>query len=108
MALNDSADVLIPALREHQQRLLVAGAVGIAVSLIGAFFNLTQFMQSSLMGYMLCLGFPLGGPALGMVHQLSGGAGGVLIRRQMGAASRVTPVMTALFLQIALGMHRLY
>jgi len=108
MELNESADVLIPSLREHQQRLFVAGAIGLAVSVIGAFFNLTQFMQSYLMAYMFCLGVTLGCLALGMVHQLSGGAWGVLIRRQIGAASRVIPVMTVLFLPIALGMHRLY
>ena len=43
-----------------------------------------------------------------MVHQLSGGAWGVVIRRPIGAASRVLPVLTLLFLPIALGMHHLY
>jgi hypothetical protein len=57
------------------------------------------------MAYMLCLGVTLGCLALGMVHQLSGGAWGVVIRRPIGAAARVLPVMTALFLPIALGMR---
>ena len=35
-----------------------------------------------------------------MVHQLSGGAWGVVIRRPIGAASRVLPVLTLLFLPI--------
>ena len=43
-----------------------------------------------------------------MVHQLSGGAWGVVIRRPIGAASRTLPVMTVLFLPIALGMRYLY
>ena len=60
------------------------------------------------MAYMLCLGITLGCLALGMVHQLSGGAWGVVIRRPIGAASRVLPVMTLLFLPIALGMSHLY
>ena len=47
----------------------------------------------------------LGCLALGMVHQLSGGAWGVVIRRPIGAAARVLPVMTLLFLPIALGMR---
>ena len=51
-----------------------------------------------------CLGVTLGCLALGMMHQLSGGAWGVVIRRPIGAASRVLPVMTALFLPIVLGM----
>ena len=60
------------------------------------------------MAYMLCLGATLGCLALGMVHQLSGGAWGVLIRRPIGAASRVMPIMTALFLPIALSVRSLY
>src|SRR4029078_4358331 len=47
-------------------------------------------------------------PPLGCGHQLSGGAWGVLIRRPIGAASRVIPLMTVLFLPIALGVTRIY
>jgi hypothetical protein len=60
------------------------------------------------MAYMLCLGVTLGCLALGMVHQLSGGAWGVLIRRPIGAATRVLPIMTLLFLPIVAGMRTLY
>ena len=60
------------------------------------------------MAYMFCLGVTLGCLALGMIHQLSGGAWGVVIRRPIGAASRVLPVLTLLFLPIALGMRHLY
>jgi hypothetical protein len=104
----ETADVAIPELAGLQRRFLIAGAVGAVISLLGAFFNLTQFLQSYLMAYMLCLGVTLGCLALGMVHQLSGGAWGVVLRRPIGAASRVLPVMTVLFLPIALGMSRLY
>jgi hypothetical protein len=108
MPLTQTADAAIPELARHQRTLLLAGAVGAVVSLGGAFLNFTQFMQSYLMAYMLCLGVTLGSLALGMVHQLSGGAWGVVIRRPIGAAARVLPVMTLLFLPIALGMSRLY
>src|SRR5262245_50538048 len=104
----ETADVAIPELAGLQRRFLVFGAVGLAISLVGALLNLTQFLQSYLMAYMLCLGVTLGCLALGMVHQLSGGAWGVVLRRPIGAASRVLPVMTLLFLPIALGMVRLY
>ena len=46
------------------------------------------------------LGATLGCLALGMIHQLSGGAWGVVTRRLFGAASRVLPVLTLLFLPI--------
>ncbi len=108
MPLTQTADAAIPELARHQRTLLLAGAVGALVSLGGAFLNVTQFMQSYLMAYMLCLGVTLGSLALGMVHQLSGGAWGVVIRRPIGAAARVLPVMTLLFVPIALGMSRLY
>lgn len=108
MAITQTADQLIPDLRILQQRLLLAGGVGALLSLAGWWSTPTQFFQSYLMGYMLVLGITLGCLALGMVHQLSGGAWGVLIRRPIGAAARVLPILTVLFLPIALGMHDLY
>jgi hypothetical protein len=106
--LTQTADVAIPELKGLQGRLLVAGAVGAVVSIAGWFIDPTQFYQSYLMAYMLCLGVTLGCLALGMIHQLSGGAWGVLIRRPIGAAARVIPIMTVLFLPIVLGMSHLY
>jgi hypothetical protein len=108
MTLKETADVAIPELAVHQRRFLLAGAGLALVSLVGLATNPTQFFQSYLMAFMLCLGVTLGCFAVGMMHQLSGGAWGVVIRRPIGAASRVLPVMTALFIPIVLGMTRLY
>jgi len=106
--LTQTADVAIPELKGLQQRLFIAGAVGALLSVLGVLLNPSQFLQSYLMAYMLWLGVTLGCLALGMIHQLSGGAWGVLIRLPIGAATRVLPVMTVLFLPIALGMSRIY
>ncbi len=108
MVFEQTADALIPELRRHQRTLLTAGAAGLLLSAVGGAFNPTQFFQSYLMAYMFCLGATLGCLALGMVHQLSGGAWGVVLRRPIGAATRVLPIMTILFLPIVLGMGRLY
>src|SRR5436309_4994419 len=108
MELTESADVAIPALAGLQRRFLLAGAAGLAVSFVGLLIDSRQFLQSYLMAYMLCLGVTLGCLALGMVHQLSGGAWGVVLRRPIGAASRILPILTALFLPIAVGMRNLY
>ena len=78
------------------------------MSLAGLFLEPKQFFQSYLMAYMFVLGITLGCLALGMVHQLSGGAWGVVIRRPMGAATRTIPIVTLLFLPIAFGMRHLY
>jgi hypothetical protein len=108
MAYTESADVAIPELAGLQRRFLIAGGAAALVSLAGLIQDPTQFLQSYLMAYMWVLGATLGCLALGMVHQLSGGAWGVVIRRPIGAATRILPIMTALFLPVALGMHRLY
>jgi hypothetical protein len=108
MAIGQTADELIPVLRTHQQRLFAAGVAGGLLSIVGWWIDPTQFFQSYLMAYMFVLGITLGCLAVGMIHQLSGGAWGVLIRRPIGAASRVLPVLTVLFLPIVLGMPRLY
>src|SRR5947208_2915625 len=106
--IRETADHSIPELAHRQRQLLIAGAAGLGVSAIGVFVDATQFLQSYLMAYMFVLGITLGCLALGMVHQLSGGAWGVVIRRPIGAATRTLPVLTLLFLPIAFGMHRLY
>jgi hypothetical protein len=106
--LRQPADQLIPELAGYQRRLLIGGGVGGAVSLIGLWSNPAQFFQSYLMAYMFVLGATLGCLALGMIHQLSGGAWGVVTRRLIGAASRVLPVLTLLFLPIAFGIGHLY
>jgi len=108
MVINETADVAIPELAGVQRRAFAVGAVAALVSAIGLFVNVDQFLQSYLMAFMWCLGVTLGCLALGMVHQLSGGAWGVVLRRPIGAAARVLPVMTALFLPIVVGARHLY
>jgi hypothetical protein len=108
MPLRETADELIPELGPLQRRMLIAGGAGLLLSGAGWFLNPAQFFQSYLMAYMLWLGVTLGCLALGMVHQLSGGAWGVVIRRPIGAAARTLPVMTVLFIPVLLGISHLY
>ena len=103
-----TADELIPELGRYQRRFLVAGAIGLAVSAVGLFIDPRQFFQSYLTAYMLVLGATNGSLALGMIHQLSGGAWGVVTRRIFGAASRVLPVLTLMYLPLVFGLHDLY
>jgi hypothetical protein len=108
MRLDLSPDRFIPELARYQRLLLIAGGAGLLVSFVGLFLDRRQFFQSYLMAYMLVLGATLGSLALGMIHQLSGGAWGVVTRRIFGAASRVLPVLTVLFLPLVFGLHDLY
>ncbi len=108
MALTQTAGQLIPDLAPKQRQLLIVGVVAILVSLLALFTNAPQFLRAYLVGYMYCLALTLGCLVLQMVHQLSGGAWGVVTRRLSGAASRLMPLMTVLFVPIALGLHQLY
>ena len=108
MRLTQTADQLIPELATYQRRLFMAGAIGAALSVVGLFVNAAQFFQSYLMTFMMLLGATLGCLAFGMIHQLSGGAWGVVTRRIFGAASRVLPLLTLMYLPIVFGMHHLY
>ena len=108
MRLDLNPDRLIPELARYQRQLLIAGGAGAAASLVGLFLDRRQFFQSYLMTFMLLLGATLGSLALGMIHQLSGGAWGVVTRRIFGAASRVLPVLTLLYLPLLFGLHDLY
>src|SRR5215467_12286130 len=110
MVLQQTAGELIPELERYQLPLIAAGVSGVIVAATAAALtgDATQFYQSYLIGYMLCLGVTLGCLALGMMHQLTGGAWGVVLRRPIGAAARVLPLLTLLFLPILLGMSHLY
>ena len=110
MDIERTAGELIPDLERYPALLWAAGGAGLLLALIGALLlgDWTEFFQAYLIGYMFCLGISLGCLALGMVHQLSGGAWGVVLRRPIGAAARVLPVLTVLFLPIVFGMGRLY
>jgi hypothetical protein len=108
MPITQTADELFPELARYQRHLLVGGGIGLLISLVELLFAPTQFYQSYLMGYMFCLSITLGCLALGMVHQLSGGAWGIVIRRPIGAASRLLPLMTLLFVPVVVGMNNLY
>jgi hypothetical protein len=87
---------------------LLAGIVGLVVCALGFAFDREQFFRSYLVGYMFWLGVALGSMALAMVHHMSGGAWGMVVRRIFEASSRTLPLLAVLFLPIVLGMHELY
>ena len=108
MALRETAEQIFPELAQNQRNFLLAGAAGAVLSVVGYVTNQEQFFTSYLMAYMLVLGLTLGSLGFAMVHQLSGGAWGVVARQSLGAASRVIPYLTILFIPIIVGMPHLY
>ncbi len=89
-------------------RARIVGGAALMLCVFGAFVSPDQFLRSYLVGYMLVLGVVLGSLAILMLHQLTGGAWGLVIRRILEAAVRTVPLMALLFLPLALGVGRLY
>lgn len=91
-----------------RQRSLIVGVAGLAAAGIGAFLNPGQFFHSYLLAFLFWLAAALGGLALSMLHHMTGGGWGVVLRRIFEAAARTLPWMALLFVPIAFGMKHLY
>ena len=92
----------------RRSRALVVGAAALLLCAVGFFLNRDQFFRAWLIGYMLWLGVALGSMGLMMIHHLSGGAWGMVVRRVWEASSRTLPLLTILFIPVLLGLNRLY
>ena len=91
-----------------QRGCLIAGVVGLVLCLIGGFISTRQFFQSYLFAYVFWLGIALGSLGLVMLHNLSGGAWGVVIRRFLESGMMTLPLMAVLFLPLLFGLHSAY
>jgi hypothetical protein len=91
-----------------ERRLLVVGALALALAIAWGVANPTQFFRSYLLAYVFWIGLPLGCLALLMLHHLAGGYWGFVIRRSLEAGTRTFWVMAVLFIPILIGMSRLF
>jgi hypothetical protein len=96
------------ALDRVQRIALVVGIAGAVLCAASALVEPATFFRAYLFAYVFVIGITLGALALVMVHHLSGGAWGLMIRRLLEAATRTLPVLAALFLPILLGLSELY
>ncbi len=107
--MNHSADsYAAPSLRQARRRMLLVGSVSLAVSLVGASIDPKQFLYSYLVAFMFWLGIALGCLAIVMLHHLSGGRWGLVIRRMLEAGTRTLPLMALMFVPVAVGVGSLY
>ena len=99
---------LIADFDRFSRRALTVGGVGLALCALGWVLNPAQFYRSYLVGFLFWNGVALGCMAIAFLHQLSGGAWGVVIRRILESASRTFPLTLVLFLPLIFGIHSLY
>jgi hypothetical protein len=113
MMIAARADFRVPAeLESHLKSLRVkagvVGAIGVALTVVGAFIDTTQFFRSYLWAYVFWLGITIGCMSWLMVQYLSGGAWGVMSRRICEAASKIFPLWLVLFIPLIIGIPFLY
>jgi hypothetical protein len=91
-----------------QRIALAVGCAGLALCGLGAIFDPHQFFHSYLMAFTAWAGIALGSLALWMIHNLTGGAWGLVLRRFLEAATRTLPLLVVAFLPIALSLSSTY
>lgn len=101
-------DVLESRLERAQKWALGLGLVGVAFCALGAVVDAQQFFVSYLFGYLFWLGLPLGCLGALMLHHLTGGRWGFVIRRILEASLMTLPLMALLFVPILFGLGHLY
>jgi hypothetical protein len=87
--------------------LIVGGASALATAAL-AFANPAQFFRSYLVAFIWVFGCAMGCFGLMMLHHLSSGAWGLMIRRIFEAAARTIPLLGVAFIPIALGVKSIY
>lgn len=87
---------------------LGVAAVAAALAAIGGFLDPDQFFKSYLLGYLLMLGIACGCLGLCLLHHMSRGAWGLMLRRVWEAAIKTLPVVALLFIPIVLGREHIY
>ena len=91
-----------------QGPVLIVAAIGVIATVIGAFLEPSQFFRSYLVAFTLWFSVAGGCLAIDMVHRMSHGKWGVLLRRPLEAGSRTLPYVAILFIPLLFGLKDLY
>jgi hypothetical protein len=87
---------------------LAVGALFFALLVFGLLVDRTQFFHAYLVGFIFWIGITIGSLALLMLQHLTGGAWGLIIRRELEAATRTLPLMMILFFPVLVGLDQIY
>jgi hypothetical protein len=108
--MNATVRTAPPALDRARARALAIGVAGVLLAAGGGLMagGLERSLFSYLVGFTFWTGIALGCLALAMLHQLSGGKWGVVVRRPLEAAAATLPLMALLLLPLLLGLDHVY
>lgn len=105
----DASSYLPPeGLAAASRPALLIGAAALVASAIGGVLNPEQFFRSYLVAFLYWLSIPLGCFGIAMLHHLSRGAWGLMIRRVLEAAARTLPLNALFFVPLVFGLPAIY
>lgn len=96
------------AIAALRSKAWAAGAAGLVALAAGFYLDREQFFRSYLVAWLWILGIALGCYAVALLHQLTRGAWGLMIRRPLGAATRTLPWVAVLFVPVLFGLQELF
>lgn len=102
------SQALAPRIDGYRRRALIAGLVGLGLTIFGYISQQDQFFQSYLLAFTFWISLTLGSLMILMIHHLAGGRWGFAIRRILEAGTQTWPIMLLLGLPVLAGMHHLY
>ncbi|MGK0190761.1 MAG: hypothetical protein ACI9R3_006591 [Verrucomicrobiales bacterium] len=103
-----SAQETNPQLASLQNKALIIGAIGVALSIAGYLSDADQFYKSYLTAYLYWLAPTLGCMGWTMIYHLTEGSWAAPARRIWESGGRVMPLMAVLVIPIILGMETLF
>jgi hypothetical protein len=98
------AHALPPRLERLRRPALMAGVVGLGLTVAGALFDPGAFFRSYLLAFVFVVNIAVGCVSITMIHHLTGGYWGLAIRRLLEAGTRTLPFAALAFLPLALGL----
>lgn len=90
------------------RRAAVTGVVALAACTIGALLDATAFFQAWLIAWLFLLGIALASMMAVMIHELTGGAWGLVLRPPLEAAMATLPLLTLFALPLLFGLRELF
>ncbi len=87
---------------------LVVGGLALVAGIVGGMAHAQIFFRGYLVGFLFCVGLALGSLAVLMIQYLTGGVWGIVIRRQLEAATRTLPLVALMVIPILLALPMLY
>jgi hypothetical protein len=106
--MSDLGHAVPPQLDRLQKGAMAAAAAGILGCAVLGLGSPAQFYHSYLVAYLFWANVAIGCLSLVLIHNLTGGWWGLVVRRVLEAGTRTLVLLPLLFLPVVLGIHELY